>query len=145
MTVEKTKHEFVDDNPYLVYSGEPESTLDNAGGGGGGGGNDSPFLYVTVSEDLSTWEPSGTSLTISESKETIANAMRNNKIVMFVVNLTVATTSGNVVIQYFVRANAITQDNTTVFAMFYTSYPSNDFYGIIVDNNGANGQKKVQE
>jgi replication initiation and membrane attachment protein DnaB len=35
MAVEKTKHAFVDDNPYLVYSGEPESTLDNAGGGGG--------------------------------------------------------------------------------------------------------------
>ncbi len=33
MTVEKTKHAFVDDNPYLVYSGEPDTSVDNAGGG----------------------------------------------------------------------------------------------------------------
>ena len=45
MAVEKTKHEFVDDNPYLVYSGEPESTLDNAGGGSG---DSAKVLLVTV-------------------------------------------------------------------------------------------------
>lgn len=44
MAVEKTKHQFVDDNPYLVYSGEPESTVDSAGGGGGGSNID-PFYF----------------------------------------------------------------------------------------------------
>ena len=39
MAVEKTKHTFVDDNPYLVYSGEPDTCVNNAGGGGGGDDN----------------------------------------------------------------------------------------------------------
>lgn len=48
MAVVKTKHEFIDDNPYLVYSGEPESTLDNAGGGGGGGGDNANLFVIEV-------------------------------------------------------------------------------------------------
>ena len=51
--VAKTKHEFVDDNPYLVYSGDLDTSYDGAsesGGGGGGGGGDAGdnTFYVTV-------------------------------------------------------------------------------------------------
>ena len=45
MAVEKTKHQFVDDNPYLVYSGELDTSVDSAGDGGGDGGNEDVFIF----------------------------------------------------------------------------------------------------
>ena len=33
----ETKHEFIDDNPYITYTGKPETAYDGEGGGGGGG------------------------------------------------------------------------------------------------------------
>ena len=143
MAVEKTKHQFVDDNPYLVYSGEPESTVDSAGGGGG---DDSPFLYVTVSEDLSTWTESGIQLTIDVNKETIVNAIQAGKPVIFVVNLT----DQRSVIRHLVKANIYVQDFSTVYASFYTPLtssgtPAINFYLIVINNYVAMGQKILQD
>ena len=46
----KTKHAFVDDNPYLVYSGDVDTSYsgDSGGGGGGGGGDDEKTFFVTI-------------------------------------------------------------------------------------------------
>ena len=49
--MEKTKHAFVDDNPYLVYSGEAEASLEGGGGGGGGGGGNEKTFFVTITGD----------------------------------------------------------------------------------------------
>lgn len=34
----EAKHEFIDDNPYIVYTGKPDTAYDGDNGGGGGGG-----------------------------------------------------------------------------------------------------------
>ena len=39
----ETKHEFIDDNPYITYTGKPETAYDGEGGGGGGGGYELPI------------------------------------------------------------------------------------------------------
>lgn len=136
MAVEKTKHEFVDDNPYLVYSGEPDTSVDNAGGGGGGD-DDSPFLYVTVTEDLSTWTDEGIALTISENKDAIVNAMRAGMMVLFIVNEIV----GSVTFQHYIRANIIAQDNSGVSATYINTFSGVNYCKIIVGNDSVRGIK----
>jgi hypothetical protein len=83
MAVEKTKHEFVDDNPYLVYSGEPDTSVDNAGGGGGGGGtNDIMRVYINEAAnrwDLDTSGLYNTALTANHTVNEIVQAINDNK------------------------------------------------------------------
>ena len=145
MAIEKTKHAFVDDNPYLVYSGEPESTLDNAGGGGGGG-DDSPFLYVTVDEDFGSWSTDPTALTINESYETIVNALQAGKEVIFVVKHNTQGASW----RYLAKINGYAPDFSTLFAIFNNQFASSDFATIhfyligLNKYNGATGQELRQ-
>lgn len=79
MAVEKTKHAFVDDNPYIVYSGDSDSTIDNAGGGSGGGGGNDGYFLVTVTNPEST--DTGMTGTADKSKTEVINAINNGKIV----------------------------------------------------------------
>lgn len=55
----KTKHAFVDDNPYLVYSGDVDTSYNgDSGGGGGGGGGDAGVFWVEIlgnRKDPSDW------------------------------------------------------------------------------------------
>ena len=41
-----TKHAFVDDNPYIAYTGEPETAVSGGSGGGGVGGSGIPTIRV---------------------------------------------------------------------------------------------------
>jgi len=130
MAVEKTKHTFVDDNQYLVYSGEPESTLDNAGGGG-----DSPFLYVDVEEDILTWTQNQINLTLSESPETVVDAMRTGKMVIFILH---HDSSGSLI---YVRAEYLYRE-TFVLAYYRGTGITNSStyeYQLRVGNGGATG------
>ena len=130
MAVEKTKHEFVDDNPYLVYSGEPDATADNAGGG-----DDSPFLYVDVKEDILTWTQNQINLTLSESPETVVDAMRTGKMVIFILH---HSSSGSLI---YVRAEYLYRE---IFVLGYyrgtgITSSSEYEYHIRVGDGGANG------
>ena len=139
MVVEKTKHAFVDDNPYLVYSGEPESTLDNAGGGSDSG-NGSPFLYVTVNEELSRWTQNGIDLTISESRETIANAMQSGKMVIFVVTIFIGNyDDGPLNEQRYIIANSLFTNNS-VIADFILFGPTR-YYRIELEGDAVRGRQ----
>ena len=44
----ETKHEFIDDNPYITYTGKPDTAYDGEGGGGGGGGYTLPIASANT-------------------------------------------------------------------------------------------------
>lgn len=89
---EKTKHEFVDDNPYLVYSGEVNTSYSGdsgSGGGGGGGGDagDSDVFWVTITSESpmnewSTVETNPTTLSSDKSYTEIVQAVKDGKTVI---------------------------------------------------------------
>jgi hypothetical protein len=135
MAVEKTKHAFVDDNPYLVYSGEPDTSVDNAGGDDGG--NESNILFVGVNEDITTWTSDGIILNISENKSTIVNAMQTGKIVLFVVRQTMA---GDNFIRHYIRANVVTQNNEAVIATYTNIMGNIAYYQITVEDDEVSGR-----
>ncbi len=125
MAIEKTKHTFVDDNPYLVYSGEPDS------------GDDSPFLYVDVEEDILTWTQNRINLTLSESPETIVDAMRTGKMVIFILH---HNSSGSLI---YVRAEFLYRE-TFVLAFYRGTGITNSStyeYLISVGNDEATGMR----
>ena len=49
----ETKHEFIDDNPYITYTGKPETAYDGEGGGGGGGGSTIEIKSYEIKTDSS--------------------------------------------------------------------------------------------
>lgn len=92
--VAKTKHEFVDDNPYLVYSGDVDTSYDGAsesgGGGGGGDAGDSGVFWVEIlgdSKNPDNWpinpgmSGSTATLSLSATYDEIKNAINQGKIV----------------------------------------------------------------
>lgn len=100
-----------------------EEAIDNIEAGGGGG-DDSGALYVTVEEDMTTWSSTSrtTTLTISESKETIVNAVRAGQAVFFIANLTLPNdgeaVEAQMTVQHLAEVNAIAADNSAVMAVF---------------------------
>lgn len=46
-----TKHAFVDDNPYIAYTGEPETAVSGGSGGGGGDGGGSGIPIIKYDGD----------------------------------------------------------------------------------------------
>lgn len=88
----RTKHEFVDDNPYLVYSGDADTSYDgdSGSGGGGGGGSDSDILWVEIYGGIGPYNwatnPSSdieatTNFSLTASVEEIKEAVDAGKIV----------------------------------------------------------------
>ena len=59
----ETKHEFVDDNPYITYTGKTDTAYDGEGGGGGGGG----YTLPIASADTLGGVKIGDGLEIAES------------------------------------------------------------------------------
>ena len=59
----ETKHEFIDDNPYITYTGKPDTAYDGEGGGGGGGG----YTLPIASADTLGGVKIGDGLEIAES------------------------------------------------------------------------------
>lgn len=58
----ETKHEFIDDNPYITYTGKPDTAYDGEGGGGGGG-----YTLPIASADTLGGVKIGDGLEIAES------------------------------------------------------------------------------
>lgn len=79
---EKTKHEFVDDNPYLVYSGDINASYnaDSGSGGGGGGGDagDNGVFYVTITSEtpMDNWSNDDTNPTLLSSDKSHAEILQ---------------------------------------------------------------------
>lgn len=107
MAVEKTKHAFVDDNPYLVYSGEPDSTVDDAGGGSGGGGGNDGYFLITVTDLVDS--TSGLTGKADKSKSEVLDAVNNGKIPF----LKVEMSADNIRVVYYLHLSSATLDNPT--------------------------------
>ncbi len=85
----KTKHEFVDDNPYLVYSGDIDTSYngdsgsgggDGGGGGGGDVGDNGIFVVHITGAEVAGWSTVGTSnFNVTESIDDIVEAFLSGK------------------------------------------------------------------
>ena len=87
---EKTKHSFVDDNPYLVYTGEPDTAIEGGSGSGsgdGGGSGAGGILYVTITgekvmENWSDDQANPETLSSDKSSTEILQAIADGKTVI---------------------------------------------------------------
>jgi len=81
--VEKTKHSFVDDNPYLVYTGEPDTSIEGGSGGSGGSGSDGGLFVVLANSNVTTWSSSGTTVVLDMPLKDIIDAVKagNNVVI----------------------------------------------------------------
>lgn len=71
--VEKTKHSFVDDNPYLVYTGEPNMSIEDGSNSGSGSGG---LIVVLANSNVTTWSTSGTTILLNMPLKDIIDAVK---------------------------------------------------------------------
>lgn len=121
---EKTKHEFVDDNPYLVYSGDIDASYSGDSGSGGGGGGDagSGVFWVEItgnSKNPDEWannpatdETATTDFTLSATVNEITEAINAGKIVKVIAEGEI----GNFV--FDMSSYTINPDDGTLIATF---------------------------
>lgn len=74
--VEKTKHSFVDDNPYLVYAGEVDTSIDGGSGGSGGSGG---LFIINLDTSIWDWTSSEKPVNKDKSDNEIMNAISSGK------------------------------------------------------------------
>lgn len=72
MSIEKTKHSFVDDHPYIAYAGEPDTAVD-----GSGTGTDAPGALIVHSNGpaMSTWSSDYVELSLDVDIPKIVDAV----------------------------------------------------------------------
>lgn len=74
----KTKHEFIDDNPYICYAPDADATIadtESGGGGGGGGDSESGVFIIDCIE-------AGNTFTVDKSMSDITAAYNSGKCII---------------------------------------------------------------
>ena len=71
----ETKHEFIDDNPYITYTGKPDTAYDGEGGGGGGGGGSTIEIksYEIKTDSSGEWDEYYLDVTNEQLYEDVSN------------------------------------------------------------------------
>ena len=110
---EKTKHSFVDDNPYLVYTGEPDTAIE--GGSGSGSGSGGGMFIASTESKMDTWSSDGTTVVLDKNPQDIISAIKSGKIVVIKTGVGLNAQS----FEYLYFSNYYYSDSNDETAEFY--------------------------